>query len=282
MFRGFPLFVALLAGLLCALGPVGGACEAWAAEALPRELKGVSVQEHLNDAVDPHLRFVDERGRPVEIGDFWQDGKPVLLTMNYLTCENLCGVQLHALREVFGKMDDFGWKPGDKFHAVMVDINPREGAEIAGQKRKAYLEQLGWSDDADWHFLTGRKDQIDALAEAIGFEYHYDEDSGQYAHPAVVSFISPEGKVARYLYGIQYSPRDVRFALIEASAGRVGSPVDKLLLSCFKYSVANGKYSPFAFGLMRLAAAVTLVFLGVFGLAMWRWEQRFRRLRSST
>jgi protein SCO1/2 len=193
---------------------------------------------------------------------------PTLLTLNYYTCETLCSVQLNAVLEGLKKLD---WVPGEQFRVVTVSIDPTESSELASQKRESYLSSLD-KGEAEWHFLTGSQEAITSLADTVGFRYSYDADSGQYAHPAVIAFLSPEGAIARYIYGVVYAPMDIKFALMEAAAGRVGSPAEKLILSCFQYDETLGKYTPFAFGVMRLGGVVTMVVLGFFGIVLWRRE----------
>jgi len=238
-----------------------------AAEPTPAELDGITVNEHLGDAVDPELSFTDHRGETVRIGDYWGDGKPVLLTLNYYTCGTICGVQLSAVLEGLQGLD---MTLGEDFRVVTVSIDPRESADVAGQKRDAYAAALGAGADMDWHFLVGDEANIAALADTVGFVYRYDKRSDQYAHPAVITLLSPEGAVARYLYGLQYPPRDLRFGLLEAAEGRVGSPVDKLILSCFRWDVSSGRYTPFAFGFMRIGGILSMVFMVGLGLVLWR------------
>ncbi len=254
--------VALAAGL-------GFAPGVQAAEALPQELVGVTVVEHLGDRVDPNLRFTDEQGVERSMGELLQGDVPVLLTLNYYSCQTLCSLQLNAL---MGGLKGLDWTPGDRFRIITVSIDPKEGPELAREKRASYLEAYGRG-DVDWRFLTGQPDQIEALASTIGFGYRFDERTGQYAHPAVLTFLSPDGVVARYVYGLEYSPRDLRFALMEAAAGRLGSPVDKLVLSCFRYDETEGRYTPFAFGVMRLGGVMTMVAMAGLGIVLWRREQ---------
>jgi protein SCO1/2 len=238
------------------------------AEAMPEELSAVGVDEHLEALVDPALQFTAHDGRTVTMGELLQGDKPTLLTLNYYTCETLCSVQLNAVLDGLKELD---WVPGRDFNAVTVSINPAEGPEVAGPKRAAYLESLG-KDGADWSFLTGEQAAIESLAETVGFRYSFDEASGQYAHPAVIAFTSPEGRISRYIYGVSYPAMDLKFALMESAAGRAGSPVEKLVLSCFRYDATVGRYTPWAFGIMRLGGVVTMVLLGILGTVMWRRE----------
>ena len=165
---------------------------------------------------------------------------------------------------------------------MTVSIDPEEQSDLAKNKRETYLEELGNS-QAEWHFWVGRASQIKALADSVGFRYAYDPIAKQYTHPAVISFISAKGTVSRYLYGIQYVPRDIKFSLMETAEGRVGSVVDKVIMSCFSYDYSLGKYTPAAFGLMRLGGVLSLFVIAIFSLVMWRRElRRLDHLNGST
>ena len=239
------------------------------ADQMPAELAAVDVEEHLGAVVDPALTFRSESGAPVSMGDLLVGDVPTLLTLNYFTCETLCSLQLNAVLDGLRALD---WVPGEEFRVVTVSIDPNEDAALAASKKDTYIRSLGKGDGVEWHFLTGEQEAITALADTVGYRYSYDEKTGQYAHPAVIAFISPEGTVARYVYGVRYTAMDLKFALMEAAAGRVGSPAERLILSCFRYDETVGKYTPFAFGIMRLGGLVTMAFLGVAGFVLWRRE----------
>lgn len=249
-----------------------------AEEQTPEALRTVTIREHLNNTLDLSTPFTDENGRPTTLGRYFGDKKPVLLSINYYECPMLCTIQLNNL--ILG-LKALGWAPGDRYRIVTISMDPDEGPELAAAKRKSYLEQLGMGPDVDWNFLVGAKTSIDAVAGAVGFEYQYDEKSGQYAHPAALFFLSPDGKVSRYLYGIEYPARDLRFAIVESSEGHIGSPIDKLILSCFHYDSTLGSYGPFAFGMMRIGGALGVVILGGFLALMWRREWQRRHLEGT-
>lgn len=272
------LHLALAAAL--ALGPAAVASAAPSAEAqgggnnqvLAPAMHGIDVDEHLGLELDRGLRFVDHTGKPVTLGDFIDGKRPILLTMNYYRCPVLCNVQLNALTDT---LRGFDWTPGDEhFRIVTVSIDPRETAELAAQKRASHLKSLDRGDDVDWAFLTGDALNVRLLAAQIGMSYTYDPEQDQYAHPAVVTFVSPEGKVARYVYGLTYAANDLKFGLMEASEGRVGSTLDRIILSCFHYDATLGRYGPFAFGLMRIAGLATVLLIGTALLVFWRRERR--------
>lgn len=259
---------ALAIGLLAGIG-ASAVCEA--KELTPAEFEGITVDEKLGAPVDPSLGFKDHRGEAVTLGRYLADGKPVLLTLNYYTCGTICGVQLGAVLDGLKTLD---LELGEDFRVVTVSIDPTETAEIAREKRLAYAEALGAGPDMDWHFLVGEEAEIAELASTVGFTYRYDERTEQYAHPAVITFLAPDGTVARYLYGLQYPARDLRFAFLEAADGRVGSPVDKLILSCFRWDVTSGRYTPYAIGIMRLGGVLSMVLVGGLSLVLWRREEQ--------
>lgn len=250
---------------------------AGAVEQEPNQLQGVGVEEHLGDFIDLDLTFTNRNGEKVALQDFFDGEKPVMLTLNYYTCTALCNLHLNGLAEA---LRTFDWKPGDQYRIVTISINPKETPELARGKRANYLKKLEKGDDVDWSFLVGEKENIDRLAQQIGFGYRYDPKSDQYAHAALTTFLSPKGKIARYIYGIDLKPQDIKFSLMEASDGEVGSTVDKVLLTCFHYDESEGRYGPYAFGIMRLGAVITLIAVGFLLLVFWRREKRKARAES--
>ena len=261
---GFLPLAALWALVAAALAPVASA-----SEAVPFPLRDVDVVEHLGDTVPLDLPFVDQAGQRVTLGDVLADGKPVLLTLNYYNCATLCGIHLNALLTGLRELD---WVPGEQFHVVTVSIDPSEGPPLAAAKRSTFLGALG-KGDVDWRFLVGVDGSEAALARAVGFEYHYDDDTKQWAHPAVLTFLSPAGVVSRYLYGLDLNARDIKFSLMESAAGRLGSPVERVVLSCFRFDESTGRYTAEAFGIMRLGGLLTLVSLSIFSFVLWRKDR---------
>ena len=238
-------------------------------EGVPDELDGVKVEERLGESVDPTLGFVDHEGNPVRIEDYLDGETPVLLTLNYYRCATLCSLQLNAL---LAGLQELEWTAGDKFRIVTVSVDPREGPELAAAKRETYLAEYD-RPGVSWDFLTGDSEAVAALADQVGVGFEYDPATDQFAHPAVLTFLSGDGTVSRYLYGVSYPARDLRFALIEASEGRVGSPVDKIILSCFRYDGTEGEYAPAALGVMRIAGALSVFGLGSLTLLLFRREK---------
>jgi protein SCO1/2 len=245
-----------------------------AASAKPGILSKIGIDQRLNAQVPLDLPFVEESGREVRLGEFFGK-RPVILALVYYECPMLCTQVLNGLVSALGTLT---FDVGREFDVVAVSINPREGPGLASQKKSAYLERYGRPNTAaGWHFLTGREENIQRLAEVVGFRYAYDAEIGQYAHGAGVEVLTPRGVVSRYFYGIEYSPRDLRLGVIEASEERIGTPVDDVLLLCFHYDPATGKYGAAALGLVRIGAVLTLVAFLTFLVVSLRRERRNER-----
>jgi protein SCO1/2 len=242
--------------------------------AKPGILGRIGIDQRLNHHVPLELPFVDENGRDVKLGDYFGK-RPVLLAMVYYECPMLC---TQVLNGVTGALKTLNFDVGKEFDVVAVSINPQEGPGLAAQKKAAYVERYGRPQTAaGWHFLTGREENIKALAAAVGFRYEYVEDIKQYAHGAGVEILTPKGVIARYYYGIEYSPRDLRLGIIEAADERIGSPIDAALLLCFHYDPTTGKYGPTALTLVRIGAVLTIVAFGAFLFVSLRRERTSRR-----
>jgi protein SCO1/2 len=243
---------------------------AWAGAGDEAIANSAGVDEHLGDKIDLNLKVQNHFGDHISMGDLFKEGKPAIFTLNYYSCASLCSVQLNA---VLNGLRDMDWVPGTQFKMLTLSIDPEETSSLAAQKRGTYLEELG-KENASWEFMVGKQQVITDIANQVGYRYTYDEVSKQFAHPAVIMILSPDGTISRYLYGVSYSARDLKFALIEASEGKVGTTVDKVILSCFSYDNSTGRYTASAFGLMRLAGVVTMFFLGAMVTFLWRREKR--------
>jgi protein SCO1/2 len=227
-----------------------------ATSARPGLLSQIGIDQRLNHQVPLDLPFVDESGRDVRLRDYFGK-RPVLLALVYYECPMLCTQVLNGVVSALGTLK---FDVGREFDVIAVSINPKEGPGLASQKKAAYLERYGRPQTAaGWHFLTGRDEHIKRLASAVGFRYAYDEEIGQYAHGAGVEVLTPKGTISRYFYGIEYSPRDLRFGLIEASEERIGNAVDDMLLLCYHYDPATGKYGATVIGMVRIGAVATIV-----------------------
>lgn len=255
------LFVLLIAAwAFCPPWPQVGA---QVIEDLPDGVQGVGVDEKLGAEVPLDLKFRDERGRVVGLAELFDGDRPVLLSLNYSGCPMLCRVQLNGLVAVLKEMK---WTTGQEFDVVSVSIDPLETPTQANLTKQRYVKDYGRPEGAGgWKFLTGSEENIRALADAVGFRYKYVESRQEYAHTAALMVCSPEGVVSRYLYGVMFDPQTVRLSLVEASEGKVGSTVDRILLFCFHYDETEGRYGPVARNIMAAGGAVTVLamFLGL-------------------
>jgi protein SCO1/2 len=243
------------------------------AKAKPGLLKKIGIDQHLNQQVPLDLVFTDETGRTVRLGDFFGK-RPVILAMVYYECPMLCTQVLNGMVSALGVLN---FEVGREFDVVAVSINPKEGPGLAAQKKQAYLERYKRPQTASgWHFLTGKEEQIKQLAAAVGFRYAFDEEIQQYAHGAGIEVLTPHGVISKYFYGIEYSPRDLKFGLMEASEEHIGSPIDDVLLLCYHYDPATGKYGAVAIEAVRIGAVATVLAFLTFLFVSLRKERAHR------
>lgn len=256
--------------LLCALAAPGRAEVPLLADQLPKELDGVGIVEHRNETIPLDLQFKDEDGREVRLRDYFSPGKPVLLTINYFKCPMLCTLQLNGMVDGLNVLEIAA---GKDFQIITVSMSPKEGPELARPKKDAYLTQYKKPSAAEgWHFLTGQKTEIEALCKAVGFGYRLDPKSGDYAHTPTIMFLTPDGRISRYMSNVQFEPRDLKLALIEASEGTIGSAMDHfLLLMCYHYDPLANSYAADAMKIMRLGGAVTAILIAA-GLGLLWWK----------
>ena len=241
----------------------------------PPQLEGIGVDEHLGRAVDLNLQFIAENGYPVALKEFFGKGKPVILDLVYYQCPMLCNLVLNGQAQV---MREIPWTPGTEYEVVTISINPQESFDLSRRKRETYLDSFGRP--ATWHFLCDKDDNAKKLAEQIGYHYRYDPTQDQFAHPAAIFILTPEGKISRYLYGARFRPMDVRFALAEASENRTSMTVEKVLLFCYQYDPGKHAYVIFATNIMKIGGALTILAVGWFLFRMFRMEkQRAHRLK---
>lgn len=238
------------------------------AEPLPDELENIGIDEKPDAPLPLDLEFVDETGETIRLGDYFGDGRPVILNLGYYTCPMLCGLVVGGLIE---GMQGIDWTPGEEFTVVVATIDPTETPTLAKLKKQNYIKDYGRPEAASgWHFLTGNEENIRVLADAVGFRYGYNEERGEYVHAAGIFVATPDGRLSRVLYGIQYEPKTLRLSLVEASEGKIGSTFDKILLFCYHYDAGEGKYAPAAMNIMRGGGAIALVALGLTLLSLWR------------
>lgn len=241
---------------------------------LPRAMRDLGVIEHLNAQLPGDATFVDQDGRTVRLGQYFDGRRPVVLNLAYSRCAMLCNMVLNA---VVRGLSETPWSVGQEFDAVTISIDPRETPAIARERRGRVLAAYNRPSGArGWHFLTGTEAQIRRVADAVGFQYRYEPAQDQYGHPAVTMLATPDGKVARYLYGIQYRPTDIRVGLLEASQGRSISTVERVILYCYHYDPQGQGYVLWAMRVMRLGGAATALAFGTFLSVLWHRERRRR------
>jgi len=231
----------------------------------------VRIEQKLGGQIPLRLVFRDERGRPVTLDDYFHSG-PVVLSLVYFQCPMLCTQVLNGMVEGFRALP---FSAGKEFTVITVSIDPRETPLLASEKKEGYLRAYNRPGaEAGWHFLTGDEASVKDLADAVGFHYLFDPRSGQFAHAAGIMIATPEGRLSRYLYGIQYEPKDLRFGLMEASHNRIGSFVDRVLLLCYHYDPLTGRYGSIIMNVFRGAGVLTIIFLGGGILLLLRRERR--------
>jgi protein SCO1/2 len=242
----------------------------------PPRLENVGIEQHLDTQVPPDLSFHDETGKPVKLGDYF-GRKPLILNLVYYNCTMLCG---EALAGLASAMRLVKFDVGNEFDVVTVSFDPRETPEMAAAKKKDYVGRYGRANAAaGWHFLTGQPDAINALTKAVGFQYQYDAKTNQYAHATAIMVLTPQGRISRYFYGVDFPPKDLRMGLVEASQGKIGNAVDAVLLYCYHYDPETGKYGAMVANILRLAAAATILIMGIFLFTLWRLDLSVARRR---
>jgi protein SCO1/2 len=226
---------------------------------LPKALNDVGIDQKLDEQLPLDLEFRNESGEAVKLGKYFGN-KPVVLSLVFYECPMLCNQVLNGMVGAFRVM---AFSPGKEFEVVTVSFDSRENPAMAAAKKSTYVAYLPEEKRADaasgWHFLTGDETNIKRLTNAVGFRYHFDEPTNQFAHASAIYVATPQGKLARYFYGIEYAPRDLRLGVIEASENKIGSPVDQLLLYCYHYDPATGKYGAVVMNMIRLGGIVTMV-----------------------
>jgi len=230
----------------------------------PPGLKNVGVQQNLNHQIPADLMFTDDLGRSVRLGDYFGK-RPMILNLVYYNCPMLCGEVLSGLENSLRMMK---FDVGKEFDVLTISFDPRETPEMAAHKKAEFLKRYKrMGAERGWHFLVGRQDAIDALTNAAGFQYEYDEQTKSFAHASAIMVLTPDGRIAQYYYGIEYPPKDLRLGLVEAGQGKIGNVVDQLLLYCYHYDPEKGKYSAVVMRIVRLAGVGTILFLGA--LIFW-------------
>ncbi len=263
-----PTAYCLLLTAYCLLFP---ASTARAQDPLPQDLiKGVRFEQKLDQQLPLDVTFWDETGQTVRLGDYFGQ-KPVILVFAYYECPMLCTLVLNGLLTSLNKLS---FDVGSEFEIITVSIDPGETPELAAAKKEVYLKMYGRPNtEAGWHFLTGQETAIHQLTQAVGFYYEYDPKKDEYVHPTGIMVVTPQGKIARYFYGIDFPARDLRLGLVEAAQDKIGSPVDQLLLMCYHYDPVVGQYTVAIMNIIRLAGLTTVALLGGVVIVLLRRDQ---------
>jgi protein SCO1/2 len=240
---------------------------------LPETLKNIGIEQRLGEQLPLGTELTDENGDNVKLQTFFQGDKPVVLAFVYYSCPMLCNEVLNGLTASLKKIS---LEAGEDFEVVAVSFDPRDTPEIARHKKQSYLERYGRGEEgaAGWHFLTGEPEVIKRITEAAGFNYAWDEETEQFAHAGGVQIVTPDGKLSKYFYGIDYDAQDLKFALMEASEKTIGSPTDRLLLYCYHYDPATGKYGLVILKVLRVAGVLTIIGIGALFLTFKFYKRR--------
>lgn len=237
----------------------------------PTILREIGFDQKLGEEVPLDTPFRDETGKAVRLGDYFTSGRPVVLNLVYFDCPMLCTVTLSGMASA---LKELRFDAGREFEVVTISFDPKEGPEQAAAQKARFMARYKRPEaEKGWHFLTGEPGAIHRITKAVGFRYVWDQSSRQFAHPAGTVVLTSEGRIARYLFGVEYAPRDLRLAIVEASANRIASPVDAVLLACYQYDPSAGRYSASVMKIVRLAGLLTVALLVIFILVNLRRER---------
>ena len=237
---------------------------------MPDALKDIGIEQKLGEQLPLETVFRNENGEPVKLGSYFEKGRPVILALVYYECPMLCNEVLNGLT---GSLKGMSFDAGKEYEVVAISFDARENdkPDLAKNKKASYMERYGRpGTENGWHFLTGDQSAIDAVTKAAGFKYHWDEKTNQFAHAGGIMIVTPDGKMSKYFYGIDYAPKDLKFGLMESAENKVGSAADKLLLYCYHYDPASGKYGFAILKAIRVGGVLTLLAMGVMGFVFWR------------
>jgi protein SCO1 len=244
------------------------------ANGIPSALKKIGIEQKLGAQLPLDTEFKDENGKIVRLGEYFNGGRPVIVAFVYFECPMLCNQVLNGLT---GSLKGISLNPGADFDVVAISFDSREydAVDVARNKKLGYMERYGRpGTEKGWHFLTGKQESIDKITSAAGFTYEWDAKTNQFAHAAAVMVATPDGKLSRYHYGIDYAPRDLKFSLMESGQSRVGNVAEQLLLYCYHYDPASGKYGLAILNVIRLGGIATLIGLGFMSIVFWRRNKR--------
>ena len=241
-------------------------------EPVLRSVENVDIVEHLNQQLPLDLKFQNEIGQFVPLKDFFQDSRPVILNLAYFSCPMLCNLVVEGMIDAIGQI---GWTMGEEFRVLTISIDPRDRPAQARARQALMVEEMGRKDALEgWSFLTGREENIRAVADTVGFGYEWNDYRQEYAHGAALMVLTPDGRISRYLYGVQFDPKVLRLSMVEASDGKVGSTLDKIFLLCYHYDPSIAAYGPMAARIMRAGGVATLLLLGLLFLFLNRSRRR--------
>ncbi len=263
--------VLALMGIVLVAGSLAEAARAQRSGQQPRQLQGVGIDRQLGEQVPLNLTFTNTDGEVVRLGSYFGGEKPVILHLAYYDCPMLCPLMLDGLTET---LRGLAWTPGDEFEVLTISFNHRDTPEKARRVKSRYVDELGKAGAAEgWHYLTGEEEAIRKLTEAVGYRFRWVEQKQEFAHPAALMFLSGEGTITRYIYGMTVPADDARKALVEASDGAVGNILDQVLLKCFQFDPGENSYVADAFNIMRLGGLLTMILLGGALFYFWRRER---------
>lgn len=244
---------------------------------VPAALEDVGITEHLGEKIDLALTFKNEAGETVSLGKYFTGHKPVLLSLVYFGCPGLCNFHLNGVTEALKGLD---WSLGKEFDMVVISIDPSEDSVMAAGKKQSHVTELGRPNAATgWHFLTGTQENIQKIAAQVGFKYHWDKLSKQWAHTSAMYALSGDGKISRYLYGIQFEPKTVRLSLVEASEGKTGTVMDHLILYCFQYDPNKKTYAFYAYNIVKAGGGILGLLIIAFLIPTWLRERRKSKMQ---
>lgn len=237
---------------------------------VPEELKGLEIEEKMGASLDLQLEFMNDQGKKIKLADYFNNNQPVLFSIIYYSCPNLCGLHLNGLSEALKELpEDFK----RKFNFVLLSMDHTEKPPLALEKKKNYVERYSLPEERTY-FLTGKEENILDISRQVGFRFRWDDNQKIFAHLPVAYILTPEGKISRYLYGVTFQAQTLRLSLVEASKGKIGSIVDRVLLFCFQFDPKRGRYSWYAYNIMRAGGFFTIFLLLFFLLPVWLKENK--------
>lgn len=268
------------AALFAQRGPMTGGIMSPPANMRPPGLEFVGIEQHLSAELPGDIEFKNEFGDKVKLGDYFGKGKPVILNLGYYQCPMLCGELLQGLS---GSLRVLKFDVGKDFDVVSLSFDPRETPDMAAEKKRDIMKRYGRPGaENGWHFLTGSAESINAVTKAVGYQFQFDEKTNQYAHATAIVVLTPDRHVAEYFYGVEFSPKDLRLGLVQASQGKIGNVADQVLLYCYHYDPRIGKYGAVISNILRLAGVATMLILGTFMFIMFRADKSGRKQQRLT